>query len=141
MRLERQNAYPSAKVDVFGAIDWFFPQGLDHHEMFAGVPVAEKVMAKVARQLAGWACCRTSPRPARPPAQDAATRVAVVGRRRGGARRRRRSWRAAGVPFLLLERDARLGGRLADGAPGDDDPVPGPIAVSPTGSSCAPASR
>src|SRR5262245_6053802 len=53
MRLERQNAFPSAKVDVFSTIDLFFPRGLDHHEMFAGVPVAEKVMAKVARQLAG----------------------------------------------------------------------------------------
>src|SRR5204863_140029 len=34
MRLERQNAFPSAKVDLFGTIDWFFPRGLDHHEMF-----------------------------------------------------------------------------------------------------------
>ena len=43
MRLERQNAYPNAQVDVFRAIDWLFPKGLNHHEMFAGVPVAEQV--------------------------------------------------------------------------------------------------
>ncbi|MGQ0505743.1 MAG: (2Fe-2S)-binding protein, partial [Myxococcaceae bacterium] len=48
MRVERQNAFPSAKVDVFASIDWVFPRGMDHHEMFAGVPVAEQVMAKVA---------------------------------------------------------------------------------------------
>src|SRR5688572_3114096 len=43
MRLERQNTFPSAKLDVFASIDWMFPKGLDHHEMLAGVPVAEKV--------------------------------------------------------------------------------------------------
>ncbi|HLL54154.1 MAG TPA: (2Fe-2S)-binding protein, partial [Myxococcaceae bacterium] len=32
MRLERQNAYPSVKVDIFESIDWLFPRGLDHHE-------------------------------------------------------------------------------------------------------------
>jgi sarcosine oxidase subunit alpha len=82
LKLERQNAYPSAKVDVFEAIDWFFPKGLDHHEMFAGVPVAEQVMAKVARQLAGLGLLPASPAPQRPPVQILRTRVAVVG---GGA--------------------------------------------------------
>src|SRR5687767_13018978 len=27
MRLERQNAFPSAELDVFAATDWFFPHG------------------------------------------------------------------------------------------------------------------
>ena len=53
MRLERQNSYPTAQIDVFNVIDWMFPRGLDHHAMFAGVPVAEQVMVRVARHLAG----------------------------------------------------------------------------------------
>src|SRR5712692_12082679 len=76
MRLERQNAYPTAEVDVFSSIDWLFPRGLDHHEMFAGVPVAEKVMAKVARHLAGLGLTPDSPAPARAPAEVLHTRVA-----------------------------------------------------------------
>jgi sarcosine oxidase subunit alpha len=54
LAVSRQNAFPSAGRDVLRAIDWAYPGGLNHHEMFAGVPVAETVMAKVARQLAGF---------------------------------------------------------------------------------------
>lgn len=117
MRLERQNAYPSAKVDVFEAVDWFFPKGLDHHEMFAGVPVAEQVMAKVARQLAGLGKLPDTTAPQRPAARELRVRVAVVG---GGAAglEAARVLAEKGVPFLLLERDAHVGGELAHGADG-----------------------
>jgi len=53
LTISRQNAFPSASADLFRAIDWAFPKTLNHHEMFAGVPVASQVMAKVARKLAG----------------------------------------------------------------------------------------
>ncbi len=121
MKLERQNAYPSANVDVFEAIDWFFPKGLDHHEMFAGVPVAEQVMAKVARQLAGLGLLPASAAPERMPAQGVRTRVAVVG---GGAAGLAAAevLAARGVPFTLLEREDLLGGRLVAGAPEPDAP-------------------
>jgi len=79
MRLERQNAYPSAKVDAFEAIDWLFPRGLNHHEMFAGVPVAEQVMSKVARQLAGLGLLPDREAPARAAAKILRTHVAIVG--------------------------------------------------------------
>ncbi|MET0404591.1 MAG: 2Fe-2S iron-sulfur cluster-binding protein [Cystobacter sp.] len=121
MKLERQNAYPSAKVDVFEAIDWFFPKGLDHHEMFAGVPVAEQVMAKVARQLAGLGLLPTAPAPERPPMQTLRTRVAVVGAGAAGLTAAQ-VLAARSVPFLLLERDGVLGGRLLAGIPEADAP-------------------
>ena len=79
MRIERQNAYPSVEVDVFRSIDWLFPRGLDHHAMFAGVPVAEKVMAKVARQLAGLGLLPEKPAPLRLPAEREEVPVAIVG--------------------------------------------------------------
>ena len=54
MRVERQNAYPSATLDVFGATDFFFPRGMDHHTLMVDAPrPIHAVMQKVARQLAG----------------------------------------------------------------------------------------
>lgn len=133
MKLERQNAFPSAKVDVFATIDWFFPGGLDHHEMFAGVPVAEQVMAKVARQLAGLGLLPDREAPTRLPARTLRTRVAVVG---GGAAglSAARVLADRGIPLLLLERDENVGGRLTRGAPQVDDPPVANVASFPKGS-------
>lgn len=53
LEVATQNALPGASRDLLRSIDWAFPKGMDHHEMFAGVPLAEDVMAVVARKLAG----------------------------------------------------------------------------------------
>ncbi|NTX39509.1 (2Fe-2S)-binding protein [Myxococcus sp. CA033] len=121
MKLERQNAYPSAKVDVFETIDWFFPKGLDHHEMFAGVPVAEQVMAKVARQLAGLGLLPKEAAPTPPESRTVRTRVAIVGAGAAGLAAAR-ELTERGIPFLLFEREDHVGGRLAHGAPERDAP-------------------
>jgi sarcosine oxidase, subunit alpha len=133
MKLERQNAWPTARGDLFEAIDWFFPKGMDHHEMFAGVPVAEQVMAKVARELAGLGLLPTGPAPRRMPAQELRTRVAVVG---GGAAglSAARMLADKGVPFLLFEREDAPGGRLISGAPEPDGPEMPDVGALPTGS-------
>ena len=133
MRLERQNAYPSAKVDIFETIDWFFPKRLDHHEMFAGVPVAEDVMARVARQLAGLGLLPKEAGPQPLPPRTFHTSVAVVG---GGAAglAAARVLAGQGVPFLLFERDANLGGRLVHGAPEDNAPFVPEATAFPQGS-------
>jgi sarcosine oxidase subunit alpha len=122
MRLQRQNSYPSAKVDVFSAIDWLFPKGLDHHAMFAGVPVADKVMAKVARHLAGLGLLPDAVAPPRPPPEVLTTEVAIAG---GGAAGMAAAevLSAAGVPFVLLEREEALGGRWRQGAPEPGTPA------------------
>lgn len=124
MRLERQNAYPSAELDLFAATDWLFPHGLDHHQMFAGVPVAEKVLTRVARHLAGLGTLPERPAPEREPAEILRSRVAVVGAGAAGlfaalalAEKK--------LPFVLVEREDHLGGRLAH-APllGNEPPIP-----------------
>jgi sarcosine oxidase subunit alpha len=33
---ERQNAFPSADVDLLAAADWLFPRGMDHHTLMTG---------------------------------------------------------------------------------------------------------
>lgn len=122
MRIERQNAYPSVKVDVFSSIDWLFPKGMDHHSMFAGIPVAEKVMATVARHLAGLGLLPESAPPPPRPAERLSADVVVVGAGAAGLAAVE-ILASSGVAPLLLEQEDRVGGRHVleapeDGAPG-----------------------
>ena len=104
LRVERQNAFPSAGLDVLEAVDWIFPRRLDHHHLMAGVPVADAVTARVTRRMAGLG--RLPDRVATP--ADAAgslrTEVAIVGGGVAGfaAARELRRW---GVDFALFDRD------------------------------------
>jgi len=123
MRLERQNAFPSAKLDLFGLTDWLFPRGLNHHEMFAGVPIAEQVMAKVARQLAGLGKLPDAAPPPGLPAERIEIDTVVVGAGASGLGAAE-TLKRAGVPHLLLEREDEAGGRLLTGPPEDHVPSP-----------------
>ena len=118
MRIERQNAYPSVKVDVFSSIDWLFPKGMDHHSMFAGVPVAEKVMATVARHLAGLGLLPESAPPLPRPPERLSVEVAVVGAGAAGLAAAE-VLSASGVTPLVLEQEDRVGGRRVLDAPED----------------------
>lgn len=125
MRLERQNAYPTAKFDIFAATDWFFPRGLNHHELFAGVPVAEKVMAKVARQLAGLGKLPDAPAAEPEPPLELACPVAIVGAGPAGLA----AAELLGAEALVFEREPEVGGRLRRGPPEADAPaLPAPPA-------------
>ena len=48
MRLERQNVFPDAKVDLYAASDLVFRKWFNHHEFMAGIPLADAVLLKVA---------------------------------------------------------------------------------------------
>jgi sarcosine oxidase, subunit alpha len=74
-----QNVIGSGRIDMLGTIDWLFPRGLDHHEMFAGVPIVEKAVSVVARHLAGLGKLPDSPASAIPPAEELHCVVAVIG--------------------------------------------------------------
>jgi sarcosine oxidase, subunit alpha len=123
MRIERQNAYPSVKVDVFSSIDWLFPKGMDHHSMFAGVPVAEKVMATVARHLAGLGLLPDAPPPAPRPAERLSVDVVVVGAGAAGLAAAE-VLAGAGLSPLVLEQEDRVGGRRVLDAPDGTDTAP-----------------
>jgi sarcosine oxidase subunit alpha len=129
MRIERQNAYPSVRVDVFSSIDWLFPKGMDHHSMFAGVPVAEKVMATVARHLAGLGLLPDAAPPLPRPAERIAVDVAVVGAGAAGLGAAE-VLASGGIAPLLLEQEDRVGGREVLDAP-EDGPTASPS--SPAG--------
>src|SRR3984885_10449163 len=48
-----QNAFPSAEVDLLGAVDFLFSRGMDHHTLATGSSVLNKLANKVVRQLSG----------------------------------------------------------------------------------------
>jgi sarcosine oxidase subunit alpha len=53
MRVETQNVVGSRETDLLRVADWFFPDGMNHHELWAGVPGVRRVLQGVARQIAG----------------------------------------------------------------------------------------
>jgi sarcosine oxidase subunit alpha len=116
MRLERQNAFPSAEVDVFAATDWIFRKGLNHHTLFAGVPVAQDVMAVVARKLAGLGRLPDAEAPERAPAEVQHHDLVVVGAGVSGLAASQ-ALTERGAPHVVLEREGFIGGRAAYGVP------------------------
>jgi sarcosine oxidase subunit alpha len=48
-----QNRLGPREMDLLRMTDWFFPGGLNHHELFAGVPGVQSVMQAFARRVAG----------------------------------------------------------------------------------------
>jgi sarcosine oxidase subunit alpha len=53
MRVETQNTIGPRGTDLLQMADWFFPEGMDHHELMAGVPGVQQVMQVFARRVAG----------------------------------------------------------------------------------------
>ena len=51
--VESQNTLGAREMDLLRMTDWFFPDGLNHHELFAGVPGVQRVMQVFARRVAG----------------------------------------------------------------------------------------
>ena len=51
--VEAQNVLGSRKLDLLRVTDWFFPKGIDHHHLMAGIPGVQNVMQTFARQMAG----------------------------------------------------------------------------------------
>jgi sarcosine oxidase subunit alpha len=74
MRIDTQNVVGSRDHDLLGMADWFFAEGMNHHELFAGVPGVQQVMQAFARRVAGLG---KLPKEARPP-REAARREADV---------------------------------------------------------------
>jgi len=52
-RIETQNVVGSRDTDLLRTADWFFPEGMNHHELFAGVPGMQRVLQVFARRIAG----------------------------------------------------------------------------------------
>ena len=114
-RCERQNVILSSKLDLLRATDWFFPNGMNHHEMFAGVPGVQSVMLAFARRVSGLGELPDAEARAREPRREGVKTlkhdVLVVG---GGPAGLVTAAALAikGLSVVLVDEAARAGGSL-----------------------------
>lgn len=110
MRIETQNVVGSAALDILALTDIAYPEGLDHHHMFTRFAPANRLMKKIARQIAGVGTLPDEAARARD-VRDEDCEVLVIGGGNAGLRCANEAARA-GAKVVLLE-PRRLGGLAA----------------------------
>ena len=75
----RQNAFPSADIDVLAAADWLFPEGMDHHTMMTGSQAGNALFLKLVREMGGAGTLPDAPPAARLAPRDETLDVCVIG--------------------------------------------------------------
>jgi sarcosine oxidase subunit alpha len=109
--IEGQNAYPSPELDLFGAVDFLFPRGMDHHTLMTGSSILNNLASKVVRQLSGLGKLPATVAHALPAVALERVDVCVIG---GGPAGLAAATAAAtaGASVLLVDDQLRLGGSL-----------------------------
>jgi sarcosine oxidase subunit alpha len=110
-RCERQNAFPSANFDVFGAADWLFPHGMDHLRMGTSSRLVNEVMKRIVRQLGGLGQLPDGAPAAWPPTEQRHVEIVVVGAGPAGLAAATAA-AEGGAKVLLIEQTDRPGGSL-----------------------------
>jgi sarcosine oxidase subunit alpha len=116
MEIETQNVIGlvpgrGAEVDLLAATDWFFPGGMNHHEMFTWSKAANRAMQSIARRIAGIG--RLPDEPIAPVVPiDRRCDVLVVGGGTSGLACAGECARA-GLATILLDEETALGGSAA----------------------------
>jgi len=109
-QIETQNVVGSRGADLLRVTDWFFPKGIDHHHLMAGVPGLGTVMQTFARKVAGLGRMPTESEPAREARRVEADAAIVGGGVAGLAIARRLSSKGASV--VLVDDGLALGSAL-----------------------------
>jgi sarcosine oxidase subunit alpha len=79
LRCERQNAFPSAELDVLAAADWMFPHGMDHHTLLTGNRPANRLFMTLVRQMGGSGTLPDAAPATTPTSRDEIVDVCIVG--------------------------------------------------------------
>jgi sarcosine oxidase, subunit alpha len=115
----RQNAFPSADVDLLAAADWLFPEGMDHHTMMTGSRTGNALFLKLVREMGGAGTLPDAPSAMRLAPRDEALDVCVVGGGPAGLSAARAIAEAApGAAVALFDEQANPGGSLLSEAGG-----------------------
>src|SRR5260221_5342641 len=113
LRCERQNAFPSAELDVLTAADWLFPDGMDHHTLLTGSRVGNALFLKLVREMGGSGTLPDAPPAAFPAVCDEELDVCIVGAGPAGLAAARALGEAApAAPVALFDEQAAAGGSL-----------------------------
>ena len=121
MVVETQNRMGPRDFDLLRANDWFFPSGMNHHEMFIGVPGAEPFLRIFARRISGLGHLPDNPMPIVLGARRAAG-VVVVGAGAAGLASTV-AYAEAGHTVEVLDENVNLDGVLSAHAGEDADRV------------------
>ena len=109
----RQNAFPSADIDLLAAADWLFPEGMDHHTMMTGSHAGNALFLKLVREMGGAGTLPDAPPAARLAPRDEALDVCVIGGGPAGLAAARAIAEAApGARVALYDEQAVPGGSL-----------------------------
>lgn len=114
LAVESQNAIPSARHDLLGAIDLAFPHGLDHHHLATWSAAANRAAVAVSRRLAGLGRLPSpvSPVSPVPPVPGTETYDALVIGSGPAGLGAAEALAAAGRRILLVDAAPAVGGRL-----------------------------
>ncbi|MGE3456643.1 MAG: 2Fe-2S iron-sulfur cluster-binding protein [Kofleriaceae bacterium] len=116
-----QNAFPSAEVDLLGAVDFLFSRGMDHHTLMTGSSVLNKLANKVVRQLSGLGKLPSTASTELPEVHRIDVEVCVIGGGAAGLAAGLATARA-GRSTVIIDDQLRPGGSLrADPRHGRDE--------------------
>jgi sarcosine oxidase, subunit alpha len=113
LRCERQNAFPSAEVDLLTAADWLFPDGMDHHTLMTGSRVGNQLFLKLVRQMGGSGTLPDQPSTRRAAETEETLDVCVIGAGPAGlAAARAIAETVPGANVAVFDEQAQAGGSL-----------------------------
>lgn len=106
-----QNAFPSAEIDLLGAVDFLFSRGMDHHTLMTGSSMLNKLANKVVRQLSGLGKLPDAPASELPDVKRFDIDVCVIGGGPAGLAAATATARA-GRSTVLVDDQLRPGGSM-----------------------------
>ncbi|MDX2052725.1 MAG: 2Fe-2S iron-sulfur cluster-binding protein [Polyangiaceae bacterium] len=117
-QIETQNVLGSRGTDLLRAADFLFPKGIDHHQLFAGVPIISDVVQSFARRVAGLGQLPDEVANTLPAVQKEAN-VVVIGGGRSGLTLARQLASAGVTGITLFDDQPHLGGNWGLFAPSE----------------------
>ncbi len=109
---ERQNAFPSADVDVLAAADWLFPRGMDHHTLMTSSRAGNAMFLKMVREMGGSGTLPATDAPATVTTDEIVDACVIGGGPAGLGAAREIARAAPGARVVVYDEQTAPGGSL-----------------------------